>query len=129
MKDSRDFARLPLSRLIARCALPAMISMSAMALYSVIDGVFVGYFLGAASLAAVNLVFPLFLLFSAVIDMIAAGSSVQIATRLGAGLRRSFHFRSSRSSSCPSPSPPSYSSARGRSSRSWARNPSSSSRP
>ena len=65
-----------------------MVSMSAMALYSVIDGVFVGYFLGAASLAAINLVFPLFLLFSAVIDMLAAGSSVQIATRLGAGRQR-----------------------------------------
>lgn len=88
MKDSRDFAQLPLGRLIARCALPAMVSMSAMALYSVIDGVFVGYFLGAASLAAINLVFPLFLLFSAVIDMLAAGSSVQIATRLGAGRQR-----------------------------------------
>ena len=88
MQDSRDFARLPLGSLIVRCALPAMVSMSAMALYSVIDGVFVGYFLGTASLAAINLVFPLFLLFSAVIDMIAAGSSVQIATRLGAGRQR-----------------------------------------
>lgn len=88
MKDSRDFAQLPLGRLIACCALPAMVSMSAMALYSVIDGVFVGYFLGAASLAAINLVFPLFMLFSAVIDMLAAGSSVQIATRLGAGQQR-----------------------------------------
>ena len=88
MKDSGDFAQLPLGRLIACCALPAMVSMSAMALYSVIDGVFVGYFLGAASLAAINLVFPLFMLFSAVIDMIAAGSSVQIATRLGAGRQR-----------------------------------------
>ena len=88
MQDSRDFARLPLGSLIVRCALPAMVSMSAMALYSVIDGVFVGYFLGAASLAAINLVFPLFLLFSAVIDMLAAGSSVQIATRLGAGRQR-----------------------------------------
>lgn len=88
MKDSRDFAQLPLGRLIARCALPAMVSMSAMALYSVIDGVFVGYFLGAASLAAINLVFPVFMLFSAVIDMLAAGSSVQIATRLGAGQQR-----------------------------------------
>ncbi len=87
MKDSRDFARLPLRTLILRCALPATISMGAMALYSVIDGVFVGYFLGASALAAINLVFPLFLLFSAVIDMLAAGSAVQIATRLGAGER------------------------------------------
>lgn len=88
MKDSRDFARLPLGSLIARCALPAMVSMSAVALYSVIDGVFVGQFLGAEALAAVNLVFPFFMLVSALIDMLAAGSSVQIATRLGAGRRR-----------------------------------------
>lgn len=88
MQDSRDFARLPLGSLIVRCALPAMVSMSAMALYSVIDGVFVGYFLGASALAAINLVFPMFMMFSSVIDMLAAGSSVQIATRLGAGKRR-----------------------------------------
>ena len=88
MQDSRDFARLPLGSLIVRCALPAMVSMSAMALYSVIDGVFVGYFLGATALAAINLVFPMFMMFSSVIDMLAAGSSVQIATRLGAGWRR-----------------------------------------
>lgn len=88
MQDSRDFARLPLGSLIVRCALPAMVSMSAMALYSVIDGVFVGYFLGASALAAINLVFPMFLMFSSVIDMLAAGSSVQTATRLGAGKRR-----------------------------------------
>ena len=85
MKNSRDFAELPLGKLIIRCALPATISMSAIALYSIIDGVFVGYFLGATALAAVNLVMPIFMLVSAVIDMIAAGSSVQIAARLGAG--------------------------------------------
>lgn len=88
MQDSRDFARLPIKELVVRCALPATISMGAMALYSVIDGVFVGYFLGETALAAINLVFPLFMLFTAVIDMLAAGSAVQIATRLGEGHRR-----------------------------------------
>ena len=87
MQDSRDFARLPLRTLLLRCALPATISMGAVSLYSVIDGVFAGYFLGASALAAINLVFPLFLLFTSVIDMLAAGSSVQIATRLGEGKR------------------------------------------
>ncbi|MCI7330458.1 MAG: MATE family efflux transporter [Selenomonadaceae bacterium] len=88
MQDSRDFARLPIKELVVRCALPATISMGAMALYSVIDGVFVGYFLGETALAAINLVFPLFMLFTAVIDMLAAGSAVQVATRLGEGHRR-----------------------------------------
>ena len=88
MQDSRDFARLPIKELVVRCALPATISMGAMALYSVIDGVFVGYFLGETALAAINLVFPLFMLFTAVIDMLAAGSAVQVATRLGEGKRR-----------------------------------------
>ena len=74
MQDSRDFARLPLGSLIVRCALPAMVSMSAMALYSVIDGVFVGYFLGASALAAINLGFPLFMLFSSMPELVGRRS-------------------------------------------------------
>ena len=53
------FESLPPTRLFFRCALPSMISMAMLSLYTVADGIFVGRFIGQDALAAVNLAFPL----------------------------------------------------------------------
>ena len=62
-----------------------MVSMGVTSLYTIADGVFVGRFIGSEALAAVNLVMPLIMVSFALSDMIAVGSSVQIAIRLGQG--------------------------------------------
>lgn len=84
MQQEKFFETLPPSRLFLRCALPSMVSMAVMSLYTVADGIFVGQFVGEAALAAINLVMPLILMSFAIADMVAVGSSVQIALRLGA---------------------------------------------
>lgn len=71
------------SKLFLRCALPAMCSMVFGALYTIADGIFVGRYVGENALAAVNLAMPLVNISFAVADMIAVGSSVQIAMFLG----------------------------------------------
>lgn len=71
------------TRLFFRCALPSMVSMAVTSLYTVADGIFVGHFVGADALAAINLVMPLIIMSFALADMVAVGSSVQIAIRLG----------------------------------------------
>lgn len=71
------------TRLFFRCALPSMLSMAMTALYTVADGFFVGHFIGMEALAAVNLVMPPIMMSFALSDMLAVGSSVQIAIRLG----------------------------------------------
>lgn len=77
------FEKLSPFRLFLKCALPSMVSMAMTALYTVADGIFVGHFLGEGALAAVNLVMPLITIGFALSDMIAVGSSVQIAMHLG----------------------------------------------
>lgn len=80
---NRMFEEMPPTRLFFRCAIPNMISMAVVSLYTIADGIFVGYYIGAQALAAINLVMPLIMISFAFSDMVAVGSSVQIAIWLG----------------------------------------------
>lgn len=77
------FETMPPTKLFLRCAIPSMISMAAISLCTITDGIFVGRFIGEDALVAVNLVMPLIMISFALSDMIAVGSSVQIAMKLG----------------------------------------------
>ncbi|MEG1932240.1 MAG: MATE family efflux transporter [Pygmaiobacter sp.] len=83
MEEQHIFESLPPTRLFFKCAIPSVISMAVTSLYTVIDGVFVGRFLGGDALAAVSLVMPFVIISFALSDMVAVGSSVQIAICLG----------------------------------------------
>ena len=84
-QHDRMFGMLSPTKLFFKCALPSMVSMGVTSLYTIADGVFVGRFIGSEALAAVNLGMPLFMVSFALSDLIAVGSSVQIAIRLGQG--------------------------------------------
>ncbi|MCV3384482.1 MATE family efflux transporter [Campylobacter lari] len=71
------------TKLFTKCALPNMASMAFIYLYVIIDGIFVGRYLGSDALAAMNLMMPFIMISFALADMIAIGSSVQIAINLG----------------------------------------------
>lgn len=96
--DHRMFLTMPLGKLFFRCALPSIISMAISSLYVMVDGVFVGRYIGADALAAINLVMPAIMISFALSDMIAVGSSVQVAIHLGQGeterARQIFSFSS-----------------------------------
>lgn len=62
-----------------------MIGTVLLTAYFIIDGIFVGKYLGAQSLAAMGLVMPFIVMSFALSDMIAVGCSVQIAMKLGRG--------------------------------------------
>ena len=81
--DSEMYVKMPPSKLFFHCAVPAMITSVFGALYSVVDGMFVGRFLGEDALAAVNLIMPVIMIVEALSNMIATGSSVNISILLG----------------------------------------------
>ena len=81
--DERDFGTVPISKLFFKCAIPAMVGMAFSMIYYIIDGIFVGRFIGHVALAAVNLVMPLLMIITALAEMVAAGSSVRISILLG----------------------------------------------
>ncbi len=85
--NSELFVTLPPTKLFFRCAVPAVITSVFGALYSVVDGMFVGRYLGENALAAVNLIMPVIMIVEAISNMIATGASVNISMLLGAGRR------------------------------------------
>lgn len=84
---SEKFATLPPTRLFFHCVVPAVITSVFGGLYSVVDGLFVGRYLGQDALAAVNLIMPVIMIVEAVSNMIATGASVNISILLGQGKR------------------------------------------
>ena len=85
--NSEVFAKLPPTKLFFRCAVPAVVTSVFGALYSVVDGMFVGRYLGEDALAAINLIMPVIMIVEALSNMIATGASVNISMLLGAGKR------------------------------------------
>lgn len=81
--NSELFAKLPPTKLFFRCAIPAVITSVFGALYSVVDGIFVGRYLGEDALAAINLIMPIIMIVEAISNMIATGASVNISILLG----------------------------------------------
>lgn len=64
-------------------AIPSIIGILAATSAGVIDGIFIGNFVGASALAAVNISMPSFYLFAAVVFMLAVGGSVMCGKFLG----------------------------------------------
>lgn len=74
-----------LFKLIFKYGVPSILTMWIFSLYTIVDGVFIGKFLGAKNLAAVNIVMPYVNFSFAIGIMVAVGSSTMIAIQLGAG--------------------------------------------
>ncbi|MBQ1982936.1 MAG: MATE family efflux transporter [Clostridia bacterium] len=81
------FATARPTRLFFMVALPGMVSMLAMTIYSIIEGAFIGHLLGEAAFAAVNLAIPFVMINFSLADLVGVGSSVPISIALGRGDR------------------------------------------
>ena len=68
-----------------RFALPTIIMMIFMSLYTIVDGIFVCRFVGSSALSAVNIVYPLVSVVIGLGVMLATGGSAVVARKLGEG--------------------------------------------
>lgn len=75
-KDFKFFSLL-------RFALPTMVMMVFMSLYTIVDGIFISRFVGSHALSSSNIVYPVLNLVIAVGVMFATGGSALIAKKLG----------------------------------------------
>lgn len=78
-----QFVTLPVKKVFFRLTIPNIMSMVFSSIYIIVDGIFVGHFIGADALAAVNMVMPVIMILFAISNMIAVGSSVKVSTALG----------------------------------------------
>lgn len=70
-------------RLLIQYAIPSMIAMLSQALYILIDGIFIGNFVGARGLAAINLVMPAWSFMSGIGLMLSIGGGTLISILIG----------------------------------------------
>lgn len=82
-KSNRIYGEMPPVKLFFHAAVPGVVSMFAMSIYSIIEGIFVGQFIGGDAFAAMNLAMPLVFINFALADMVGVGSSVPISIALG----------------------------------------------
>ena len=85
MKPEQMYATMSPWRLFFKVAMPGMISMFAMSIYSITEGVFIGQTLGEGAFAAINIAFPMVMINFSLSDLIGVGASVPISIALGKG--------------------------------------------
>lgn len=81
--NEKQFATLSTNKVFFRCAIPGILTLISSSIFIIINGIFVGKYIGTDALAAINLSFPIQMIAYAVGDMIAVGSSVKISIALG----------------------------------------------
>lgn len=90
--DSKKlFAHTPPVKLFFLASIPGAVSMLASALYQLLDGIFVGQFLGGTPFAALNLAMPFVIINFSLADLIGVGASVPISICLGKQQKRQAH--------------------------------------
>ena len=72
-------------RKLLRFVFPSIVTMIFLSTYSIIDGFFVFNYVGDIAFAAINLIFPVIMIFGCVGAVIGAGGSALIGKRLGEG--------------------------------------------
>jgi hypothetical protein len=81
------FTKTRPARLFFSAAIPGALGMVISSIYEVMDGVFVGQFVGETAFAAINLAMPFVIIDFAFGDLIGVGSAVPISIAHGAGER------------------------------------------
>ncbi|MDC7233057.1 MAG: MATE family efflux transporter [Spirochaetales bacterium] len=85
MNKTFDLGKDPIGKIFIAYALPGVMGMIAMSAAGIIDGIFIGRFVGTSALAAVNLINPLASLAIGLSIMIGVGGATTAAAELGAG--------------------------------------------
>lgn len=85
LKTEEMYAQTSPWRLFFIVAMPGMVSMLAMSVYSIIEGIFIGQILGEGAFAAVNIAMPLVFINFSLADLIGVGASAPISIALGKG--------------------------------------------
>ncbi|KUO51218.1 MAG: MATE family efflux transporter [Desulfitibacter sp. BRH_c19] len=83
-QQSERLGKEPIPKLLAKLAVPAMFGMFVMALYNVVDTIFVSRAVGTVGVAAVSIAFPVQMIVMALAGAIGIGGASVISRMLGA---------------------------------------------
>lgn len=82
-KRLKEMAIRPIGRLLWQYSLPAVVGMLVMALYNVVDRIFIGQWVGPDAIAGLAVTFPIMNLATAVGVLVGVGSTARISIALG----------------------------------------------
>lgn len=80
-----SFTQGPLGTIYLKTALPIILVMGMNGLLAVADALFLGHYVGPDALAAVTLMFPIYMLIVALSTLVSSGMSSMLARHLGGG--------------------------------------------
>jgi len=81
---SQALASEPIKTLLWKLSLPAMAGMFVMALYNIVDTIFIGRAVGALGIAGISIVFPVQMIMMGIGQMVGMGAASLISRSLGA---------------------------------------------
>ena len=84
-RDAIDLGRLNIPTLFRRFFIPTLLGMLSISAVTAIDGIFVGHGVGSDGIAAINLVVPLWMVFTGLGLMMGVGCSVVASLHLAKG--------------------------------------------
>jgi len=85
--ELNNLATRPVGRLLWEYSLPAVVGMLVMALYNVVDRIFIGQVVGPEAIAGLALTFPIMNITTAIGVLVGVGSSTRISIAMGRGDR------------------------------------------
>lgn len=83
MSQSKELGEKPIGPLLRKMAVPASVGMLVMSIYSIVDTIFVGLWVGTLGIAAITVVMPIMFLISSMGMAIGVGGSSIISRALG----------------------------------------------
>lgn len=86
-EGANPFLTRPIGRVFLSNAVPMAVVMSTGGLLNVVDGIFVGRFVGADALAAISLAFPIVIVLTALTTLVGGGMASLFTRHLGAADR------------------------------------------
>ena len=87
-RDSLDFKSMSVGKLFTKLLVPTIMGMAASALFTVVDGIFVGNGIGSDAMAAVNISAPIFMIITGVGLMFGMGSGILTSINLSQGKKK-----------------------------------------
>ena len=87
-RDSLDFKSMSVEKLFTKLLVPTIMGMAASALFTVVDGIFVGNGIGSDAMAAVNISAPIFMIITGVGLMFGMGGGILTSINLSQGKKK-----------------------------------------
>lgn len=87
-RDSLDFKSMSVGKLFTKLLVPTIMGMAASALFTVVDGIFVGNGIESDAMAAVNISAPIFMIITGVGLMFGMGGGILTSINLSQGKKK-----------------------------------------